>query len=210
MLKVLNLFHYFIHLVNIVLLFRVYRNQNYSVKVFTWYIFAMGVLQLWVTILSKMHLNNLYLSHVYFITQFLFLSHYFHTVLIDPRIKKGIRITTIALVSIIGIQYVIYPDMFWEFNLIEIYLMSMPIIVYATMHLYQMLDQPKVNYNFTLGPLMYLIGSMSLFLFNFLMNQFRIKYPAGVIMWFNIILFMGYHLILFTQIIRLKKNKVCH
>ncbi|MEN9337518.1 MAG: hypothetical protein RLZZ500_2505 [Bacteroidota bacterium] len=210
MYQILDLLHYIIHLVNIVLLFRVYRSQVYSVKVFTWYIFAMGITQLWATILSKMHSNNLYLSHVYFITQFLFLSLYFYRVLIDPKIKKGIRITTLLLLSIVVGQYVIYPELFWEFNLVEIYLMSMPIIIYATMHLYQMLDQPKVNYNFTLGPLIYLIGSMSLFLFNFLMTQLHIKYPADVIMWFNIILFLGYHLILFTQIIQLKKTNTCN
>lgn len=210
MYQILDLLHYVIHLINIVLLFRVYRSQGYSVKVFTWYIFAMGITQLWATILSKMHSNNLYLSHVYFITQFVFLSHYFYTVLSGSKIKKGIRFTSFILLGIIGFQYVRFPDMFWEFNLVEIYLMSMPIIVYATMHLYQMLDQPKVNYNFTLGPLIYLIGSMSLFLFNFLMTQLHIKYPADVIMWFNIILFLGYHLILFIQIIRLKKTNTCN
>ncbi len=55
--------------------------------------------------------------------------------------------------------------MFLEYSLLEMYLGTMPIIIYATMHLYNNLGKQKDFYYANLGILLYLFASTFIFLF---------------------------------------------
>jgi hypothetical protein len=55
--------------------------------------------------------------------------------------------------------------MFFEYSLLEMYLATMPIIIYATMHLYNNLGERTEFYYANLGILLYLFGSTFIFLF---------------------------------------------
>ena len=58
----------------------------------------------------------------------------------------------------------LYPELFFEYSLLESYLTTMPIIIYATMHLYNNLGQKKKFYFANLGLLFYLFTSTFIFL----------------------------------------------
>ena len=60
--------------------------------------------------------------------------------------------------------FAVYPNLFFEFNLFEIFITSFPIIIYSTFYLYNLLNKKKDFYYINLGLLIYLFGSTVLFL----------------------------------------------
>ena len=67
--------------------------------------------------------------------------------------------------------------MFFEYSLLETYLTTMPIIIYATMHLYNNLGQRTEFYYANLGILLYLFGSTFIFLFYGLYSMLEVNNP---------------------------------
>jgi hypothetical protein len=67
--------------------------------------------------------------------------------------------------------------MFFEYSLLETYLTTIPIIIYATMHLYNNLGEKTEFYYINIGLLFYLFGSTFIFLLYELLMMFE-KYSA--------------------------------
>ena len=78
--------------------------------------------------------------------------------------RKIIKLTLILVLSFLGIQYTIYPKLFFEFNLFEIFITSFSIIIFSAFHFYNMLNEKKEFYYINMGILLYLFGSTILFL----------------------------------------------
>jgi hypothetical protein len=90
--------------------------------------------------------------------------------------KKIIKIGLFLVLSILVIQYSIDFDLFFKFNLFEIFLTSFLIIIYATFHFYNMLNDKKEFYYINIGILMYLSGSTILFFVGNLMTSISPRY----------------------------------
>ena len=67
------------------------------------------------------------------------------------------------------------PEMFFEYSLLEMYLTTMPIIIYATMHLYNHLGKKIELYYINIGLLFYLFGSTVIFLLYELLGMFKVR-----------------------------------
>jgi hypothetical protein len=173
MIEVLAYIGYIILFLNLVLFFKSSIHKELPFKIFTAYLGIIFIIQIIGSVLTYLKINNLFLSHFYFIGQFLMLSFFYLNLLKLPFQKRIVWFGLFLGTFILGIQYTIEPNLFFKFNLFEIFITSFLIIVFATFHFYNMLNEKKEFYYINIGILMYLFGSTILFLVGNLMTSLR-------------------------------------
>ncbi|WP_230155601.1 hypothetical protein [Flavobacterium sp. CECT 9288] len=114
-------------------------------------------------ILVLQSIDNLYLVHAYFIGQFLCLGFFYKSLMMTKTQVSVIKYTMIVGSMLLLLDYCFYPEQFFKFNLFEIALTSLLIVLYAVMHLYNMLLENKQYYYLTIGIIIYLLASTVLF-----------------------------------------------
>jgi hypothetical protein len=155
---------YLILLLNLIIFLKGVRTNSKAYKIFTWYLGVIFVVQIVSMILMKNHINNLFLSHFYFIGQFIVLSLFYINILKEKFQKKVVKFGLFLGLITLGIQYANDISLFLKFNLFEIFITSFLLILYATFHFYNMLNEKKEFYYINMGVLIYLFGSTILFL----------------------------------------------
>lgn len=170
-----------------------------SFYVFTFYLFVILCIQILASYLKNLGINNLYLSHYYFILQFLLLSYFYYQVLENDFQKKIIKITVPLCLLILGIQYWCNFELFYKFNLFEIFITSFLLIIFAMFHFYNILNEKRIYYYINSGVFIYLFGSTFLFitgnLINTLTNDFR-----NIIWILNGLLYIIYQIYIFIEL----------
>lgn len=158
-------------------------------------------------VLNSQKINNLFFSHYYLIGQFLLLGLFFHEILTEKYQKKTARTLLIIIPVVLVIQYIIYPEKYYVFNLFEIFVTSYSIIILALFHLYNILDtQKKYNY-ISLGLLLYLISSTVIFLSGNLYMVMNRKLHKEI--WvFNVVMFIVYQIFILTDYLSSRKKNV--
>ena len=105
------------------------------------------------------------------------------------------------------VQYGFHSDLFYKFNLFEIFITSLPLIIYATFHLYNLLNEEKEFYYINIGLLIYLFGSTIVFLSANLLITLDSGRSFGMIYSLNVYLYIVYQLfILYDLKIMNSKN----
>jgi len=132
-------------------------------KVFTLYLVVSFIISTTAFILAKQKIGNLYLSHAYFIFQFILLS-LFYRLIFKSNQKKYVFIVIVLVCLILAIQYAYQPNLFFHFNLFEIFITSFPLVVYATIHLYNSLNQTNDYLIINSGILIYITCSTLIFI----------------------------------------------
>ena len=149
--------------------------------------------------------NNLFLSHFYFIFQFIFLS-LFYKELFTKRQGVWVNITFLIVGTILIIQYSINPSLFFKFNLLEIFITSFPLVIYSIIHLYNSLSSPGKYMYINAGVLIYLAASTLIFILGNLINV--VDRPLQTNIWFiNKILYVGYLILILIEWRSLLKTK---
>ncbi|MBG6112058.1 hypothetical protein IWX84_002953 [Flavobacterium sp. CG_9.10] len=151
-------------LLNLILFVKGFPNQGRAYRIFTGYLGIILIIEVLSGILKRLHIHNLFLSHFYFIGQFVILSFFYLAILKDTHQKKIIQISFVIGLLALMIQYGYDSSLFFAFNLFEIVITSFLLIVFATFHFYNMLNGKKEFYYINTGILMYLFGSTILFL----------------------------------------------
>lgn len=137
--------------------------ESDTLKYFIYYLVVTFCVQLYSMILAHFGENNLYLSHFYFVPQFLLLSCYYKKLFSNFQ-KKIVNGTLVIVLIILAFQYVMTPSLFAQFNVLEIFITSFPIVVYSIMHLYNSLTK-KGDYLFiNAAVLLYLSTSTLVFI----------------------------------------------
>ncbi len=132
-------------------------------KYFSWYLFISFLVSTSAFVLAKLEITNLFLSHFYFISQFLLLS-LFYSALFKKNQKKYVFIVILLVCVILAIQYALKPSLFYHFNLFEIFITSLPIVVYAIIHLYNSLSNTNKFLKINSGVLIYITSSTLIFI----------------------------------------------
>lgn len=162
--QILAYIGYFILLVNFILFVRYYSNQSNAYKVFTFYLGLIVGIQIFSEILIQQKTNNLFLSHFYFVGQFILLSFFYFSLLGKVQVQRKIIKGGLVLgMLILAVQYYSDPSLFFKFNLVEIFITSFVLIIFSTFHFYNLLNEKKEFYYINIGILMYLFGSTVLF-----------------------------------------------
>lgn len=158
-------------------------------------------------VLNSQKINNLFFSHYYLIGQFVLLGLFFHEILSEKYQKKTALILLMSIPVILFIQYMIYPEKYYVFNLFEIFVTSYSIIILALFHLYNILDTEK-KYNYiSLGLLLYLISSTVIFLSGNLYTVMNRKLHKEI--WvFNVIMFIVYQIFILAEYLSSRRKNV--
>ena len=151
-------------LINIILYIKCFSNKSKTLNVFIFYLIFIGAIQLISNILFFKKIDNLFLSHFYFIGQYLFLSILYLRILKSNLYKTVIKILIYSITSIILIQYTISDNLFHKFNLFEVILCSLPLILYSVFFFSETLGGKDKRFLYiNSGILIYLISSTLLF-----------------------------------------------
>lgn len=173
----------------------------YSRKTFRIFFFYIGYIFLFQIVLFLFWLfkiNNIFLSHFYFIIQFVLLSFFYRELFKGKNQKRVINAVMITIISIIIIQYIFTPGLFNKFNLSEIVLTSVPLIMYSIIHFYNILGKKKEYVYINSGVLLYLSGSTLLFVAgNYIVASDSILNKSIWII--NSILFVVYQILIFVE-----------
>lgn len=156
----------FFLLVNSILFCMTRNNKGGQYFIIMAYLVCLFVEELFCNIIGFYHPgSNFFLSHYYFIFQFIALSIFFRNLFSNIVLKRVILFFLILVLILLAIQYYREPDLYWSFNLFEIGVTSVLLISYGLIFLIQNLRKTKLNYlYFTNGLVIYLISSLSIFL----------------------------------------------
>ena len=154
---------YLLLFVNLVLFIKGFTSHDKVFKIFTWYLGIVFCIQMTASAYVYFSVNNLFLSHFYFIGQLVVLSFFYSTLLKIKAQKNFLKIAFALGILALGIHYYLDPSQFFKFNLFEIAVTSLLVVVFAMIHLYNMLAGEKEFYYVTVGIIIYLLGSTVLF-----------------------------------------------
>ena len=172
MFKILAYIGYFFLFINLILFSSQFFKESKAYKTFTIYLALVLIIQVWAEMLIRNKMSNLFLSHFYFIGQLVMLSLFYKQILkqngTQPKIVFG---SSLLVLLVLGVQFTLDASLFFRFNLLEIVITSIVLIVLASFHFYNLLNEKKEFYTLNIGILIYLLGSTILFLVGNLMTS---------------------------------------
>ena len=192
---------------NIVLFFMGFAKNGKAHKIFSIYLLIIFIGEMTSEIMIYRKYENISMSHYYFILQFIFLSLFYLEILTVPIQKKIIKIVLFVVPILLGIQYSLNPKLIFVFNLFEVFVCSLSIVVYATFHFFNMLSQQKKYYYVNAGILIYLFGSTIIFLAGNVMIISG-KYIGRLLVTINVILYLIYLTLIFIEWRKNYYNKI--
>ena len=137
--------------------------QEKAFKIFTAYLFVILTIQVCL-IFDLVGRYNLHLSHFYFISRFLLLSLFYHTLFKKVKHKNMVKSVNIIVISLLTIQYIMDSAAFGsQMNTLEIVLTNLGIVAFSVMYFYNSLLKPSVFMYINSGILLYLLSSTLIF-----------------------------------------------
>lgn len=131
---------------------------------FTSYLLFSFVMQCSLELLYRLSIPSLILMNIFFIGQMILLGLFYRSLCINKKQKKVIL--SILIFSLIAIVFQISCDFtqLFKFNLFEITLTSLVVILFAVLHLYNLLSENRSYYYFTIGLIFYLFAGTIVYL----------------------------------------------
>jgi len=188
-------FGHLLLIINCILFLKSYRNYSTAFKIFAFYLATILFIQLTSKYLRSYKIPNLYLSHYYFIGQFLFLSFFFKQLLQHSFYKKMITFVLIIVLSMLAIYYSLYPSAYYSFSIFEIVITSVPLILYSLLFFIQKIANGNNKFNYIVsGFFLYILCSTLLF------TAGNIEADIKRIVWYtNVCLYIVYQLLIFIE-----------
>ncbi len=156
----------FFLLANAIRFYTTCKNRDILYRIITAYLVLLFCVELLCNIIGFLYPNsNFFLSHYYFNFQFITLSLFFYKSFSSKILKKVIFIVFVAVLLFLGCQYYNRPSLYWEFNVVEVAITSIPLLFYAVYFIVSHLKTHKHNYfYFCNGLIIYLTSSAGIFL----------------------------------------------
>lgn len=159
--------------------YKLVKNTSRSLKNITAFLWGMLLVEVGTNITSRLFIDNLILSHAYYLILLITLSLLYKCIIENKIVKRVITIVMIVLPAIFAIQYLLKPKLLFEFNIFEILSCSLVLVFYAITYLYQCLDSKHKNWIlFSSGLIIFLTSSSIVFASgNAFINQYIEKIP---------------------------------
>lgn len=182
--------------INVLLYFKSYRKNSMAFKVFTNYLFFILIIQLVTGYMRYHKYNNLYLSHYYFVGQFIFLSLFYLNLEKKTLLKKGMKVILGLVLIAVGIYYLKNPEAYLKFNIFEIALTSIPLIMYSFYFFMKKIESEDKKFIYlNSGFFLYISCSTLLFVAGNVENS-----SIKNILWYsNIVLYLIYQLLVLLE-----------
>ncbi len=167
-------------------------NRNVvALKYFSLYLSVSFIVLTTTIVLGSLRINNLYLSHFYFLTQFVLISLFYKSIFREHQ-KRWIDLTIALILTILAIQYITKPGLFFKFNILEIFLSSFPLIVFSVIHLYNSLSEKGQFMYINAGILIYLTTSTLIFILGDYLSNYENSKAIKQIWLINKVLYIIY------------------
>ena len=188
---------YLVLTINTFIYFKSNKKKSVAFEVFSFYLIGILIIQFITNLLADIRYNNLFLSHYYFIGQFILLSFFFKEILKKKSQKKTINLLLIIVLITLGIYYFLNPEMYFEFNQLEIILTSVPLLIYSLFFFIQKIDDSNKQFLYlTSGLFIYILCSTLLFV----SGDIGIGSSLKRIIWqLNSVLYLLYQILVFIE-----------
>lgn len=206
---IISIFGLLLLLINCLLFIKNRSNKNNLYKLVTLYLAVLFIVELLCNIIGILKPNsNFFLSHYYFNIQFIVLSVFFYQLFKEKFFKRLVVLNLIMVSLIITYQYIVNPELYWKFNILEIGITSLLLIFYCFVYFFRNLKVAHDYFYFCLGLTFYLSSSALIFLSGntelVFMNE-----PIYLDIWiFNSLFYILYQFLIFKEWKVLTKSKI--
>ncbi len=188
----------FINIIVFLITFKFHRKKKTYV-IFTVYLIVTFVIQAWSFYLAyDGGRDNLFLSHYYFVLQFILLSFFYESLFVKHQ-KKYVFTTLIIILIILTIRYVNEPSRYFKFDLVEIFICSLPLVIYSIVYLYNSLNMSKGYFYINAGILIYLSASTLIFILGNYLSTQDINTGIREIWMINDVLYLLFLMLIFIE-----------
>lgn len=165
---------------------------------FVCYLIFSFVMQFSMEMLYRLKITNLLLVNVFFIGQFILLSLFFKSLFINKKQKNCVTYSMCLVLFLIICQYCYDYSLLFVFDLFEITVTSVLILIFALLHFYNMLSEQKTYYYITIAVIFFMFGSTILYLVGNLTLSLSddVKYLTWTL---NAFLFIIYQLVILYE-----------
>lgn len=177
-----------------------WRSGSRQGKIVSLYLWSMLLIQLASYLVAIRTQNNLYLSHLFFCTQFVLLGLFYYRVLRQAAQRRFI----VYYLSVAGLllagQYALYPQLLFRYNLLEVFLTNYFLVFCSLMYQYNSLSRMQSDgfSVFNWAVLVYSTLSLSFFLFGNVMAEIEID--ISILAWLiNNSILVLFHLAVLLQ-----------
>ncbi len=182
---------YLILLLNLILYsYSFFRKEKANVFFVSYLAFSF-LLQIYMEIIYFLRGNNLLAINIFFVGQMILLGLFYNSLMHIKTQKLFVKTSLIIALLVLGVQFIMDPNQFFKFNLFEITLTSLLIVVFALIHFYNMLTDNKEYYYISIGIVFYLLTSTVLFLVGNLSSELSLdlKYITWMLNAFLIVVY---------------------
>ena len=196
---VISLLGLFFLVFNTILFLRNSQIKKQISNVFLIYLVTLSIIEVACHVIGILKPNaNFFISHFYFIFQFTFLSYLYHKLIGSNFVSKIILFVYLIQMTILAAMYIFDPSLFWRFNEYEIIATSFILVVYAFYFIYKEMDKVHYYYNFSIGLILYLLCSVSIFLNGNL--EFVLIENTHIDIWiFNTVFYIIFQFMIFRE-----------
>ncbi len=173
-------------------------------RILYWYFIVSFCILITISLLHYLKVGNLIVSHFYFITRFILLSLFYKS-LFSLRQKQFVNTLLVVTPLIIGIHFYYNPDKIWTFNVLEIFLTSIPLVIYSIIHLFNSLTRKKVFLYVNVAILMYISSSTLIFILGDILTSMTRTMVLDIWM-INKVLYLGFLVLFIIEYIYAKKR----
>lgn len=195
-------------LINCVLFYTLSKNKHVLYKIIMLYLTLLLLIESVCNYIGFLYPNsNFFLSHYYFVFQFLFLSLFFYNLFAHRYLKNAVLFLLILELSILGFQYYTKPSIYWYFNNFEIGSTSALLILYSAIYLIINLKKGMHPYYYFCAGLIIYLSSSSLIFLSGNTELVFFKEPFFVDIWIlNSLFYILYQFLIFKEWNYLKNN----
>jgi len=136
------------------------KGKSPAYRNFTAFLILVALVELSSLFVAKvLHQNNLFLSHFYFLFQFVVLSLFYAELLKSTWVK----LIVIPVLAMVAYQFVIDPELFFRYNSIGASVMQSIIIIYSLIFFYRSISGTSEFLIVNIGIFLYLLSSALIF-----------------------------------------------
>lgn len=204
----ISLIGLFLLFINSFLFFKSRKDKDVVYKYIMFYLIIQFVVEFCCNLIGILYPNeNFFLSHYYFVIQFIMLSLFFNKVIINKYLKKIVYFNLVSVLLFLSVQYYQTPSLYWEFNYFEIGVTSILLIVYAIVYFYENIKATYKYHYFCIGLTFYLTSSSLIFLTGNTQLVFKTE-PVYLDIWiFNSLFFILFQILIYKEWVFLVKKE---
>jgi len=199
-LQILSCIGLIILLLNTGLYFIGFTRNGKAYKSFFFYLLFILLLQIIMQAHALLNKNNHYLSTYYLFFNFIFLSIFFYYLFYNIRAKVSsvIKYSGLAILSGLCVQYILNPQLYYNFNSVGFLITYSLLIVYSVIYLLELVSKKMTFTYIIVGMLVYFISSSLIFATATSIVSFDNE--VNMLIWkINAVLFILYQLLILLE-----------